>query len=123
MIQEKGREMFEKLKKQTPHSSHEEIEFKATTASFAKFTRRSSIKHVVMHGESDSADKEEAEKFGLRFQEFIKKAGSCPQQIFNYDETGLFWNRMPKRTYITKDEKNIPGHKPTKRPIDVNFGS
>ncbi|GFU85161.1 hypothetical protein TNCV_1554241 [Trichonephila clavipes] len=25
------------------------------------------------------------------------------------DETGLFWKRMPNRTYITKDEKSVPG--------------
>lgn len=67
-----------------------------------------------MHGESTSANKEEAEKFCLKFQEFIKKEGYCPQQIFNCDETGLFWKHMPNHTYITKYEKNIPGHKSMK---------
>jgi hypothetical protein len=56
IIQERAREIFEKLKKQTPGSSSEELEFNATTGWFARFKRRSGIKHVVMHGESASAD-------------------------------------------------------------------
>lgn len=34
-IQEKTREIFEDLKKHTPHSLNEEIEFKATTEWFS----------------------------------------------------------------------------------------
>jgi hypothetical protein len=34
-----------------------------------------------------------------------------PQQVFNVDETGLFWKMMPRRTYITKNENALPGHK------------
>jgi hypothetical protein len=67
-----------------------------------------------MHRKSASTDKEEAEKFCRKFQEFIKKEENRPEQIFNCDETGLFWNRMPNRTYITKYEKSLPGHKPMK---------
>ena len=75
IIQEKAREIFEKFKQQTPSSSSEELEFKATTGWFANFKRRSGIKHVIMCGESASADKEEAEKYCLKFQEFIETEG------------------------------------------------
>ncbi|GFX87309.1 tigger transposable element-derived protein 1 [Trichonephila clavipes] len=90
IIQEKAREIFEKLKERTSGSSSEELELKATTGWCTKFKRRSGIKHVLMH------------------------EGYRPQQIFNCDETGLFWKFMPNRTYITKDEKSVPGHKPMK---------
>jgi hypothetical protein len=76
-----------------------------------------------MHGESASADKEEAEKFCCKFQEFIKKEEYRPEQIFNCDETGLFWKRMPKHTYITKDEKSLPGHKPMKDRLTLLLGA
>jgi hypothetical protein len=72
IIKEKAREIFVKLKRQTPGLSSEDLEFKATTGWFARVRRRSGIKHVVMHGESASADKE-AENFCRKFQEFIKK--------------------------------------------------
>ncbi|GFW90563.1 tigger transposable element-derived protein 1-like protein [Trichonephila clavipes] len=75
IIQEKARELFEKLKEQTPSSSSEELKLKATTGWSTKFKRRPGIKHVLMHGESASADKEEAEKYCLKFQEFIKQKG------------------------------------------------
>ncbi|GFW83545.1 tigger transposable element-derived protein 1-like protein [Trichonephila clavipes] len=67
-----------------------------------------------MHGEFASADKEADGKYCLKFQEFIETEGYRPQQIFNYDETGLFWKRMLNRPYIMKDEKSVPGHKPMK---------
>jgi hypothetical protein len=67
-----------------------------------------------MHGESASADKEEAEKFFRKLQEFVKKEEYRPEQVLDCDETGLFWKRMPNRTYITKDEKSLPGYKPMK---------
>jgi len=123
IIQEKAREIFEKLKRQTPGSSSEELEFKATTGWFARFRRRSGIKHVVMHGESASADKEEAEKFCRKFQEFIKKEEYRPEQIFSCDKTGLFWKRMPNRTYITKDEKRLPEHKHMKDRLTLLLGA
>ncbi|GFR27989.1 tigger transposable element-derived protein 1 [Trichonephila clavata] len=123
IIQEQTREIFEKLKEQTPGLSSEELEFKATTGWFTKFKRRSGIKHVLMHGESASANKEAAEKYCLKFLEFIETEGCHPQQIFNCDEIGLFWKHMPNRTYITKDEKSIPKHKPMKDRLTLLLGA
>ncbi|XP_063845415.1 tigger transposable element-derived protein 1-like [Scylla paramamosain] len=37
----------------------------------------------------------------------------CEKQVFNCDETGLFWKKMP-RTYIRAKEKKKPGHKSMK---------
>ncbi|UYV77857.1 hypothetical protein LAZ67_15002600 [Cordylochernes scorpioides] len=48
------------------------------------------------------------------FSDLIKAQGYISQQVFNCDETGLFWKKMPNRTYITAEEKMMPGHKPMK---------
>ncbi|XP_035234051.1 tigger transposable element-derived protein 1-like [Stegodyphus dumicola] len=107
-----------KLKEET-QSSSSELEFKATTGWFVKFKRRSGIKHVLIHGETARAVKE-AEKYCLKFEEFIETEGYRPQQ--KCDETGLFWKRMPNRTYITKHEKSVPGHKPMKDRLTLLLG-
>ena len=34
---------------------------------------------------------------------FVEEKGYVPEQVFNADETGLFWKKnMPKRTFILK---------------------
>jgi len=48
------------------------------------------------------------------FSDYVKANGFIPQQLFNCDKTGLFWKKMPRRTYITEEEKALPGHKPMK---------
>ena len=67
-----------------------------------------------MHGEAASSNKEAAEKFVVEFSDVIKKEDYLSRQIFNADETGLFWKKLPNRTCITKEQKSLPGHKPIK---------
>ena len=35
-------------------------------------------------------------------------------QIYNADETGLFWKLLPQKTLVTSDEKTVPGRKAEK---------
>nr|XP_045587806.1 tigger transposable element-derived protein 1-like [Procambarus clarkii] len=48
------------------------------------------------------------------FQKFVDQEQFLPQQVFNCDETSLFWKKLMKRTYITQEEQSLPGHKPMK---------
>ncbi|UYV72204.1 hypothetical protein LAZ67_9002170 [Cordylochernes scorpioides] len=65
-------------------------------------------------GEVASADEEAARKYPEKLAKIIKDGGYCAHQIFNADETGLFWKKMPTRTYIAKSEKNASGFKAAK---------
>lgn len=51
-------------------------------------------------GKPPSADQKAAEAFPHRLKDLIEGKGFIPSQIFNVDETGLFWKRMPSRTFF-----------------------
>uniref|UniRef100_UPI00358EFACF tigger transposable element-derived protein 1-like n=1 Tax=Myxine glutinosa TaxID=7769 RepID=UPI00358EFACF len=114
IICEKAKLLHGDLIKDLPGSSADGDEFKASRGWFEKFKRRSGIHSVVMHGEAASSNKDGAADFVNKFSAFVNTEGYVAQQVFNCDETGLFWKKMPRRTYITKEEKSVPGHKPMK---------
>ncbi|XP_043263000.1 tigger transposable element-derived protein 1-like [Colletes gigas] len=123
IICEKAKVIFADLVKKTPGSSTagEEVQFKASRGWFEKFKRRTGIHSVVRHGEAASSDTKAAENFIADFKKLEDSEGYLPQQVFNCDETGLFWKKMPKRTYITAEENALPGHKPIKDRLTLLF--
>ena len=56
------------------------------------------------------------------FDALISEEGYLPEQIFNVGETGLFWKRMPERTFIHKEAKSMPGFKTFKDRITLLLG-
>ncbi|XP_070618050.1 tigger transposable element-derived protein 1-like [Erythrolamprus reginae] len=89
--------------------------FTASKGWFEKFQRRYGLKSVSLHGEAASADTGAAENFVQgTFKELIAEGGYLPEQVFNMDETGLFWKRMPSRTFLMQDEAKAPGFKAMK---------
>ncbi|XP_035205544.1 tigger transposable element-derived protein 1-like [Stegodyphus dumicola] len=95
-------------------STQEAPTFKASHGWFERFKKRSGIHNVVRHGEAASADEKATQEFIEAFKKLILDEGCIPQQVFNCDETGLFWKKMPRRIYITEEEKKLPGHKSMK---------
>ncbi|GBN57708.1 Tigger transposable element-derived protein 1, partial [Araneus ventricosus] len=81
---------------------------------FDNFRKRTGIHSVVRHGEAASSDVKAVEDYLKTFSELIEANGYIPQQVFNCDEADLSWKKMPNRTYITAEEKIMPGHKPMK---------
>ena len=91
--------------------SDDSFSFKASRGWFEKFKHTTGIHHVARHGEAASSDKTAAEKYVAEFNELVKAEEFVSQQVFSCDETGLFWKKMPANTYITREEKKMPGHK------------
>ncbi|XP_039624723.1 tigger transposable element-derived protein 1-like [Polypterus senegalus] len=107
----------QKESQQTPGTLTDEASgkpFKASRGWFENFKKSTGIHSVVRHGEAASTDIKAAEDYLKTFAGIIAAEGYIPQQVFNCDETGLFWKKMPRRTYITAEEKRMPGHKPMK---------
>ncbi|GFX39298.1 tigger transposable element-derived protein 1 [Trichonephila clavipes] len=61
--------------------------------------------------ESATADEGAAKTFPEKLAKIIEDGDYSADQVFNADETGLYWKRLPNRTYIAKDEKTASGHK------------
>ena len=72
--------------------------------------QRSIPRSLINYGEAASdADTEAAEKYPEIINQLIKENGFKPEQVFNMDETGLFWRKMPSRAFLMKDEMNTAG--------------
>ncbi|XP_034987686.1 tigger transposable element-derived protein 1 [Zootoca vivipara] len=107
VICEKAKALHAALVQQQPGTSAESEVFKASRGWFERFRIRSGIHSVVRHGEAASSDVPAAEDFATEFLEVVKTQGYLPQKIFNCNETGLFWKRMPKRTFLVEDHDQL----------------
>ena len=82
-----------------------------------RFRNRHGIGNKVLHGEAASVPVEEVEPFRQKLKKLIRDEGLLISQIYNADESGLFWHCMPKNTQAFKDEKDIHGEKLSKKRI------
>ena len=89
---------------------------------FERFKKHSNLHNIHVTGESASADKDATAAYPTLPKKIIEDCGYTPQQICNVDETGLFWKRMPARTYILKEEKCAPGFKAAKDGMTLLLG-
>ncbi|GFU78117.1 tigger transposable element-derived protein 1, partial [Trichonephila clavipes] len=60
-----------------------------------------------------SADEEAARKYPEKLAKIIKDGEYCAHQVFNADETGLFWKKMPTQPHC-KVGKTASGFKAAK---------
>ncbi|XP_071057066.1 tigger transposable element-derived protein 1-like [Onthophagus taurus] len=93
IVCEKAKMLHANLLKDMPDSSSDSAEFKASRGWFEKFKRRTRIHSIFRHGEAASADIISAEEFISEFKTLIETEQYIPQQVFNCDETGLFWKK------------------------------
>ncbi|KAG6934999.1 tigger transposable element derived 1 [Chelydra serpentina] len=87
------------------------------------FKARANLHNIRVSGEAASADEAAARVFPDTLAKIIEEGGYCAHQVFNVDEIGLFWKRMPSRTYIAKAEKSMPGFKAAKDKITLLLSS
>jgi hypothetical protein len=51
--------------------------------------------------------------------QLIEEGSYCAHQVFNVDETGLFWKKIPARTFTAKEEKTYQGYIPAKNRLTL----
>ncbi|XP_013007869.1 tigger transposable element-derived protein 1-like isoform X2 [Cavia porcellus] len=121
MICEKARKLHSDLLQEKPSTSATTDKFKASRGWFDKFRKRSGILRVTRHDEASSSGKVVAGAYKKEFSEFVKAEGYVAQHVFNCNETRLFRKKMPNRTYITQEEKALPGHSEQQRALVEKF--
>jgi hypothetical protein len=62
-----------------------------------------------------SCDEPAADEFKNEIQKLIANEGFIPEQIFNADETGLYWKCLPKKTLAYETETSAAGRKVKKQ--------
>jgi hypothetical protein len=81
------------------------------------FKKRFGIRSLKISGEKLSSNIEAVEPFKNVLQQKIEKMGLSKDQIYNADETGLFWKCRPDKTFVSSSEKTAPGRKVEKARI------
>ncbi len=121
LIKSKALSLFETVEltrtdKATPET------FNASTGWFDRFKRRTSLHNVRVTGEGASGDQSAAERFPDELKKIIEEGEYADEQIFNADETGLFWKKMPSKTYLAQTERRQPGYKVAKDRLTLLLG-
>lgn len=73
-----------------------EDKFKGSNGWIDNFKKRHNLKQYSVHGEAASAPLEDLDEMRDKLRETLKDYD--PENIFNCDETGLFWKMKPSRT-------------------------
>lgn len=96
-----------------------EGDFDASSGWFTRFKNRHGIREVGVKGELLSGDSEAAEQFKSDFNKFVEEEGLTPDQIYNADESGLYWKCLPTRTLAFKNEHGASGYKASKERLTI----
>lgn len=84
-----------------------------------KFKKRHGLSAAAVCGEKKSADHEAAAAYVDKFAKFVKDENLSTEQVYNADETALYWRCMPKKTLVTEDEVNPTGLKEPKDRVTI----
>ena len=69
-----------------------------------RFKKRHGISVHKVCGEKRSADHERVDEFVAEFSKLVTDEHLSPEQVYNADETALYWRCTPNRTLATEDE-------------------
>ena len=95
--------------------------FRASHGWLYRFLKRKNIRNVRLTGETHSADEVAAKEFPGFLRALMEEKGYHPDCIFNMDESGLQYKKMPSSTFLAKAVKQARGRKVDKSRITVLF--
>lgn len=107
LIRSKAKEVAEQLRYQN---------FNASSGWLERFKKRHNITFRTISGESASVNPNDVKEFGDKIADLL--AGYDPKDIYNADETGLFFRALPEKTFAFRGEK-CSGGKMAKERVTV----
>ena len=115
--------LFEMAKERLEDKSEKEENetFMASNGWWEKYSKREKLGSVKLLGEAASADHAKAKEYPKVLKEIIEQEGYLEDQIFNADETGLWWKLPPTRT-IKKKSPQTAGLKLQKARSTILLG-
>ncbi|GFY45852.1 tigger transposable element-derived protein 1 [Trichonephila inaurata madagascariensis] len=116
---EKARRIFNCIQAEASDISET---FIASRGWFYRFKHRNNLHNIKTTVEAASGDTKAAAEFPAKLKTIIEKGNYPPELVFNVDETSLFWKRMPKRTFLSREEKRASGFKAAKRSLNTSTG-
>ncbi|GFW96549.1 tigger transposable element-derived protein 1 [Trichonephila clavipes] len=113
LIQEKALQFYKSMKQSEPLTSTSQAgkEFSASKGWLTGFLKRNALHNIKITEESATANEGAAKIFPEELAKIIEDGDYSADQVLDADETGLYWKKLPNRTYIAKDEKTASGHK------------
>lgn len=104
------RAMARKIFAQT-YTDKKSSDFNASDGWFTKFKQRHGIRFKRICGEILSSDASVITPFIHKLRAKMNEMELTIAQIYNADESGLFYRLLPHTTYVTASEKTAPGRK------------
>ncbi|XP_035975602.1 tigger transposable element-derived protein 1 [Halichoerus grypus] len=117
IIQEKAKSLFDDLQRERGGSSQTE-KFSASKGWFVRFKERHRLPHFKMNSTAPG----NKDVYPEVLRGIIEEGEYTPQQVFNVDETGLYWKRMPEGMFISVEEQAEPGFKSSKDRLMLLLG-
>ena len=94
--------------------------FTASSGWLWRFCECHNIQQFSLQGEKLSADKLDAKLVIPEFQAFIRDSGYSLDQIFNCNDTSLYYKFLLQKSLTAHFEKSADGHKTLKERVTIN---
>lgn len=92
-------------------------DFKASQGWLQNFKNRFGIRQLSISGEKLSTNPLAVDPFKLQLLTKIEELQLTADQLYNADESGLFWKMLPQKTLAHAKESSAPGRKQNKERI------